>query len=94
MSKTPSSRRSSTPFTNTKSRGGNKIAARSEMNGAVQIDSSFDESKAAAARDEAFGYPIDVRKAIEASGSAELKLLKDRYRHALVDKVNPFRRRL
>jgi len=37
---------------------GQKVAARSEMNGAVvQIDASFDESKAAAARDEAFAYP-------------------------------------
>ncbi|HEV8291201.1 MAG TPA: hypothetical protein VGP94_04740, partial [Tepidisphaeraceae bacterium] len=73
-----------------------KVAARSEMNGAVvQIDASFDESKAAAARDEAFAYPIDVRKAIVATIlPAEFNLLEERYRHTLVDKVNVFRDRL
>ncbi len=72
---------------------GQKVAARSEMNGAVvEIAASFDDSKAAAARDEAFAYPMDVRKAIVAGIlPGELNLLEERYRHVLVDKVNVFR---
>src|SRR5205814_1970080 len=70
-----------------------KIAAKSENNGAlVQIDAGFDESKAAAARDDAFAYPIEIRKAILATlPPTEFNLLEERYRAALVDKVNVFR---
>ncbi|HEV8379494.1 MAG TPA: cytochrome c, partial [Tepidisphaeraceae bacterium] len=79
-----------------KPRGGKKLAAESAYGDAkVTIDGTFDDSKAAAARDEAFAYPIDVRKGIVATIlPAEFNLLEERYRHALVDKVNVFRDRL
>jgi len=74
---------------------GKKLAAEGQYgNAVVKIDATFDEAKAGAARDEAFAYPVEIRKAIVAALSPkEYNLLEERYRFVLVENVNVFRDR-
>jgi cbb3-type cytochrome oxidase cytochrome c subunit len=70
------------------------VATKSDGAGvAVEIPAGFDAGKAAAARNAAFTLPIELRKGLMLQLGAEAqKLLGARYRAALAEQVNVFRK--